>query len=155
MKINRSFLFKAGAVLLLTLIAAVMMIIGRSHVIFLDDKAIEVDGVSVPAKYSIYISVNGSKPQEIFARERAQEKIMGQKMKIDLTYINKKNSFDEIKFSYKAKVPYSMDTVIVNLPLLIEGYDQSKWMTEYVIEQKIEETSEPVITDEFSMDNNF
>lgn len=152
MKIKRQTCFAIGAILLLIGIAALMFVIGRGHILYIDDKTIDMNGTSVNAKYHIEVSVNGAKSQEIAARERIQEKVMGQNLKIELKIQDTKRSLEEKEMTIKCKIPYNYDTAVISLPLLIEGYDQSEWMTEFVqVPTSAEKTEEVVVTDDFSM----
>ena len=49
MKSRRQLLFRAGALLIVLLIAAAMFVIGRGHTVYFDNKTIEVNGQTYEA----------------------------------------------------------------------------------------------------------
>ena len=50
---TRRILFRVAAVAILVAIAAVMMIVGRGHTVYLDNKNMEYEGESYSAPYKV------------------------------------------------------------------------------------------------------
>ena len=145
MKISKSMLYKILTVVAILILAAVMMIIGRGHTIYLDNKAMD----SYSAYYRTDIDVKNNEVQKLSARERGSATFMGQSVKITVTYMETKNSQKQTE-TFKIKVPYGWDGIIINLPALIHGEPKSAYMTQF-IETPVEpsKAEEVVVTDEF------
>ena len=58
---TRRLLFRLGTLLILLAIAACMMVVGRGHTVYLDNKTLEYNGQSYPALYKIEIEKDGEK----------------------------------------------------------------------------------------------
>ena len=54
---KRSLLFRIGAIAVLVLIAACMMVVGRGHTVYFDNKAIEYQGKIYEAPYKVTVTV--------------------------------------------------------------------------------------------------
>ncbi len=153
MKMTRSLLFKLGAIAVLLIIGAVMMVIGRGHSIYLDDKTFESGGIKYDALYRVDVSVEGSpeEPQNLYARERVVYTKMGQTATINIQYMEAKGG-EKKPLTVKIRIPYSMDGVVINLPALIAGEGPEVYMSEFVTVPDVSTPdSDVVITDEFSM----
>lgn len=152
---NRQFFFRLGTIIFLIALGVVMFIIGRGHNLYFDDKTTEINGTSVPALYKVVVDVKGNETQKLYARERVGAKIMGQTFTLNLKVTEVKNG-EEKELSYRISVPHSLDGVVINIPLLVAGYDQSDWMTEFVsLATSSTAEDEVVVTDEFSMSEGF
>ena len=147
MKISKSMLYKILTVAAILILAAVMMIIGRGHTIYLDNKAL--DNPSYSAYYRTDVDVKNNEVQKLSARERGSATFMGQSVKVTVTYMETKNSQKQTA-TFKIKVPYGWDGIIINLPALIHGEPKSVYMSQF-IETPVETSSaeEVVVTDEF------
>lgn len=147
MKISKSTLYKILTVVAILILAAVMMIIGRGHTIYLDNKAL--DNPSYSAYYRTDVDVKNNEVQKLSARERGSATFMGQSVKVTVTYMETKNSQKQTE-TFKIKVPYGWDGIIINLPALIHGEPKSVYMSQF-IETPVETSSaeEVVVTDEF------
>lgn len=147
MKISKSTLYKILTVVAILILAAVMMIIGRGHTIYLDNKAL--DNPSYSAYYRTDVDVKNNEIQKLSARERGSATFMGQSVKVTVTYMETKNSQKQTE-TFKIKVPYGWDGIIINLPALIHGEPKSVYMSQF-IETPVETSSaeEVVVTDEF------
>ena len=153
MKISRTTWFRIAAVAFILLLAGLMMIIGRGHTIYLDDKTLEKDGKTWQALYRIDASVAGStqEPQTLYARERVLFTVMGQKATLHLQYMEAKGG-DKVPVDVSIRIPYGMDGVIVNLPALLAGESQDVFMSEFITVPDVGDTSaEVVVTDEFAV----
>lgn len=155
MKINRSFWFRAGAIALLVAIAALMIVIGRGHTVYFDNKDIEYNGQTYKAFQEVCIEVKGQNEQFLYPRERGFVNVMGQKCKSDFEILARKGSMAADEYSEVFKLPYSMDGIVINLPAYFAGLPQEVWMTEFVSLATTADSnsSDEIITDEFSMGN--
>lgn len=151
MKVKRQTLFIAGAILLLIGIAAWMMVIGRGHIIYVDNKTIEYNGTEYKAYSLVGVTEKRNPYQEAFARDRIQLKVVGQNLKIDYEASKKSSSIPE-EGVLKVKIPYSWDAVVINLPAYFAGLPQEVWFTEFVQAPSVDlsSSSEEIVLDEFS-----
>ena len=70
MKTKRTILFRLGAVLLLLIIAGIMMVIGRGHTVYMDNKSIEYNGQTYTTPYKVVVYVDGEQVAKLRDKER-------------------------------------------------------------------------------------
>ncbi len=128
---KRRLIFRLGAVLLLIAIAACMMVIGRGHTVYIDNKTLEYDGQTYKAYYRAVVYVNGEKLSKLAARERGMTTNIGQSFSMTVGIIEEKGQ-DEKPIDITLKLPYNMDGIIINIPGYLAGLPQEAWMTEFV-----------------------
>ncbi len=152
MKNKRQFLFRLGAVVLLLAIAAVMMVIGRGHSIYLDNKALEFEGTTYETPYKVVVFVDGQQVAKLYDNERGAAVCIGQKFEMTLEITQEKGG-EEVTSEHKIKLPYNMDGVIINLPGYLAGLPQEAYISEFVpaVEEVDVSTEEIPAGDEFSM----
>ena len=66
MRAKRTILFRIGAILLLLVIAGIMMVIGRGHTVYIDNKSIDYNGQTYTTPYKVcllYTSVFSPKAE--------------------------------------------------------------------------------------------
>lgn len=148
---KRALIFRLGSVLLLIIIAIVMMIIGRGHNIYLDNKTFEYEGNEYQAPYLIVAEAKNNEAQEAFKRDRVALTCMGPKIKINFTIQDVKNG-DKKTATVVFKIPFSLDDVVINLPAYFSGLPEDVWMTEFVSLATTDDASayEEVVLDEFA-----
>ena len=146
----RKILFRVGTVLILIAISICMMIIGRGHSIYFDNKNLEYNGTKYEAIRRINVNVGGEQVAKLSKKERGTATFMGQKFTFDIEIIREKDGPSEFK-TFKVEVPYNMDGIVVNLIGMIEDLPQEAWMTEFVPAVVEEETDENIVIDEFEM----
>ena len=145
----RKILFRAGAIVLLLILAAVMMIVGRGHTIYFDNKNLEYNGEKYEAVRRINVFVNGEQAAKLGKKERGMATNMGQRFHFEIEVIREKDGPSE-NYSYDLNLPYGIDGVIVNLPGLMAGLPQEAWMSEFIPAPPAEdEEEEEIPTDEF------
>lgn len=145
----RRFLFRAGAVLLLLLIAGLMFIIGRGHTIYLDNKTVEYNGQSYDSPYKVVVKVGGEQVAKLYAKERGKTINIGQKFSMDLEITETKGGSEETT-SITLRLPYNMDGIIVNLPALLAGLPEDAYLSEFIT-VPVDEVIEEPVTDEFGL----
>ncbi len=126
-KVNKTLLYRIGVVLLLVIIAVIMIFIGRKHIIYVDNKTLD----DVSALYKIEVSVKNNDTKKLYQRERGEITIMGQKAKLNLVVTDKKGG-SERELTYTLHIPFKKDAVVVNIPAMLKGLDESIWMTDFV-----------------------
>ena len=139
---KRALLFRLGAVLLLLVIAACMMVIGRGHTVYLDNKTLEYEGNTYKAPYKITVFVRGEQVAKLYAKERGSATNIGQNYAMTLRVMQEKGG-DEVEYSFQMKLPYKLDGVVVNLPGLLANLPQEAIQSEFV----------PIVTEASSADD--
>ena len=127
----RRILFRLGTVLVLVAIAACMMVIGRGHTMYFDNKKLEYEGGEVDAVRRINVFVDGEQVAKLSAKERGMATFTGQTLKFNIEVVREKGADPEL-YDYSVKVPYGEDGLVINLPALIEGLPQETYMTVFV-----------------------
>ena len=140
----RKILFRVGTVVLLVAIAACMMVIGRGHTLYFDNKKLEYQGQSYDAIRRINVFVGDEQVAKLSKKERGMASFTGQSFKFRIEVIREKGGDSEF-FDFDVKVPYGQDGVVVNLIGMIEGLPEEAWMSEFVpvaVEEPEEEAPE-------------
>lgn len=146
---KKTFLIRILAVVLLIAIAGVMMIIGRGHAIYLDNKDVEYDGTTYEAPYKVEVFVKGESKAKLHANERGAADWMGQNFKMTVEITEKKNG-ESVTRDLNVKLPYDMDGIILNIPALLEGLPEEAYLDEFIPTPTEEEMGdEEINTDEF------
>ena len=139
----RSLVIRIVSVLVLLALGAVMMVVGRGHTAYFDNKNLNLEGTSYEAVRRINVTVGGEQAAKLSKKERGMATFLGQKLSFGLEVIREKGGESEF-LDYTISVPYGMDGVVINLPALIAGAGQDVWMTEFVpIPTVEEEDAEP------------
>ena len=131
MKNRRRFFFRLGAIVLLAAIAACMMVIGRGHTVYIDNKSLEYEGETYAPYYRATVYVNGERVSKLQPKERASATNIGQSFSMTLELIKDKDGETET-VDIALKLPYNMDGIIVNIPGYMAGLPQDAWMSEFV-----------------------
>ncbi len=150
MKNKKSFLFKAGTIIILLAIAVIMMIVGRGHTVYLDNKAIDYDGKTYESPYKVVVNVGGTKVAKLYDNERGMATCIGQRFTMDLEITQKKGG-DKVNSTYTINLPYSMDGIVIDLPAFLAGLPENVYLSQFVSAVAAEETQEEVVTDEFGL----
>lgn len=149
---NKRRLFFGGiTILLLVAIAACMMVIGRGHTMYFDNKKLEYEGKTVDTIRRINVNVNGEQVAKLSAKDRGMATFTGQTLKFNLEVIRQKGGESEF-YDYTVKIPYGQDGMVLNLPAMIEGLPEEAYATVFVPQVVEEEEDEEIVTDEFGMD---
>lgn len=149
---GKTLLIRLAAVALCVVLGAVMMVVGRGHTIYLDNKTLEdYQGQEYKSFEKVVISVKGEEEIKLAKRERDMATCMGQSFHMTVEIIEKKGEEPRVE-EIDLKLPYSMDGIIVNLPALLAGLPEEAWMTEFIPAPSLEDSSEePSIGGEFGM----
>ena len=128
---TRKILFRVGAIVILLVIAGVMMIIGRGHTVYLDNKTLEYEGQTYPALNKVTIYVNGERIAKLAKRERGSSTCIGQTFTMTMEIVKEKGD-DPVTKTVSIKLPYDLDGIVINLPGYLEGLSEEAYMTEFV-----------------------
>ncbi len=129
-----------------------MMVIGRGHTVYFENRGMEYGGESYQAPYKVTVNVKGEQAAKLYDKERGMTTWLGQNFKMDLVVVQEKGGAENA-YSVALKLPYSVDGIIVNLPALLAGLPQDAWFSEFVPTPSAEEDEEEVNPDEFSGDD--
>ncbi len=140
----KKLLFRVGAVVVVLAIAAVMMVIGRGHTVYLDNKTLEYNGTEYKAYYKIEVSTkNMDKTAKLMARDRGMSTWIGQDFHMDLVVTEKEGDAPR-SFQVNLSLPYGMDNPIINLPALLAGQDEEVWLDEFIPTPSTEDLTDDV-----------
>ena len=128
---TRKILFRTGAVVILLAIAGIMMIIGRGHTVYLDNKTLEHDGQTCTALNKVTIYVNGERVAKLAKRERGSAICIGQTFTMTMEIVKEKGD-DPVTKTVSIKLPYDLDGIVINLPGYLEGLPEEAYMSEFV-----------------------
>ena len=151
---TRRLMFQIGTVLLLLVIAACMMVIGRGHTVYFDNKTLEYDGTTYDAPYKVTVYVGGEQAAKLNAKELGMATTIGQNFEMELKIMEVKGG-DETRETYQLKLPRSIDGIVVNLPGFLAGLPEEAWMSEFVpiVPESSSEEEEVPGGDEFEMED--
>ena len=151
---TRRLLFQIGSVLILLAIAACMMVIGRGHTVYFDNKKLEYEGTTYEPPYKVTVYVGGEQVAKLNAKERGMATTIGQNFEMELKIMEVKGG-DETRETYRFKLPRNLDGIVVNLPGYLAGLPEEAWMSEFVpvaTESSAEDEEVPG-GDEFEMED--
>lgn len=145
---SRRHLFQLSTVVVLILLGVLMYVIGRQHTILLDNKTLEVGGTSYQAFSVVEVAVDKEEVLELAARDRDKAVVMGQRHTVMLRYADR--FFEEHELTVSFKVPIGQDMVLISLPALAGGADESVWLQNYEPPTAVAppQAEEPVVVDD-------
>jgi hypothetical protein len=147
----RKWMFRLGTVLVLIVIAACMMVIGRGHTVYFDNKKLDYQGQTYDTYRRINVFVNGEQVAKLSAKDRGMASFMGQSFSFDLE-ITKEKGDDPVTNTYHIKVPYGRDGTVLNLPGLLAGLPEEAYTTEFVpVEPEPSPEDEEIVTEDFGI----
>ena len=147
---KRTLFFRIGAIVILLAIAAVMMVIGRGHTVYFDNKKLEYNGETYDTPYKVVVIDGEEQIGKLYDKERAMTTVIGQTL--DITFkITQEKGGDETIVAYRFALPYNMDGIIINLPGLFAGLPEEAYESEFVQTIVEEDVDEEPVTDEFGI----
>ena len=148
---KRRLLFRAGTILALIAIAACMMVIGRGHTMYFDNKKLEYEGQEYDTYRRINVFVNGQQVAKLSAKDRGMATFTGQKLSFEIE-VTKEKGDDPVTYAYTVKVPYGEDGIVLNLPGMIAGLPEEAYTTVFVpVVTEDEAADEEIVIDDFGM----
>lgn len=148
---SRKLIFRAAALLLVLALGAWMMVIGRGHTVYLDNKKLEYEGETYKAPYKVVIKVDGEQVGKLYDKERAMSICIGQSFTMTLEVTEEKGGDETIR-TVSMTLPYNMDGIVLNLPGILNGLPQEAYLSEFVsLATETSGEDEEVVTDEFAM----
>lgn len=129
MKISRKVLLRGAAVIIILAIAVLMFFLGRQHTVLVDNKTIEIDGVTYQALDYAEASVDGMDSKELYPRDRVQFLVMSQSHKLTMTYTD--SNWEEHTIEWKFKTPVPEEMMLLSLPAVLAGLPVEKCLTHF------------------------
>ena len=151
---KRTLFFRLGAIAILLAIAAVMMVIGRGHTVYFDNKKLEVNGETYDTPYKVCVYVGDERVAKLYDKERGVATCIGQTLTVTLEITQQKGGTEEV-YAYNIPIPRKMDNVIINLPGFLAGLPEEAYLSEFIPspdEVAADETDVPS-DDDFGMED--
>ena len=137
-------------------LAAVMMVIGRGHTLYFDNKTIEdYQGQEYKSFERVVVTVKGEEVAKLGKRERGMATWIGQDFKMVLEITEKKGDEPRIE-EISIQLPYGVDGVVINLPAYLAGLPEDAWFSEFVpmVEEEPSEEDLPGEGDGFGLEGD-
>ena len=141
---KKSLLIRAAALAVVVAIAAAMMVIGRGHTLYFDNKTLEdYEGQEYKAFERVVVTVKDEEVAKLGKRERGMATWIGQNFKMTLEITEKKGDEPRIE-EISLELPYNMDGIIINLPAYLAGLPEEAWLSEFIPTPTEESDDEPL-----------
>ena len=141
MKSKKTLVIRVAFVAVLIAICAVMLVIGRGHTVYFDNKTLEYNGQTYEAPYRVVVYIKGEQVAKLYVRERGSQTHIGQNFGMALGVTREKGGEEEI-IEVSQKLPYNMDGVIINLPGYLAGLPEEAYISEFIATPTAEELQE-------------
>ena len=129
---GKTLLIRLAALAVCIAVAAAMMVIGRGHTVYFDNKTLEdYQGQTYKSFEKVVVTVKGEEVAKLAKRERGMSIWIGQNFKMILEVTREKGGEPEIH-EIDLKLPYNVDGIVVNLPALLAGLPEEAWFSEFV-----------------------
>lgn len=148
---NPNFWIRALLVVFVIALALFLAWIGKEHQILLDNNTKEVNGVTYSSLNLVEVQIDDNISLEIPRRTRLDSYVTGQSHTIDVKF---SKGGQEQNISIKFKIPFGENIVLLNIPALVSGADESVWKEKFIPKQIVVE-EEAVVQDDMSMDIEF
>lgn len=149
MNAKRKFLFRAGTIAILLIIAGAMFFVGRGHTVYFDNKALELNGQTYAVPYKVEVTVDGEQVAKLYDKERGKAICIGQNFTMTLGVTKEKGGGEETT-TITLRLPRNMDGIILNLPGLLAGLPEEAYLTEF-ISVPVETEEEEIVTDDLGL----
>ena len=152
MKSKRILLYRLAMILVLVVVAAVMLVIGRGHTVYFDNVSLEYEGTTYETPYKVVVYTGGEEVAKLYDGERGMATCIGQNLDLTLEITQEKGGEEEL-VSVSVPLPYNMDGIIINLSAYLEGLPEEAHLTEFVpaVVPSTEEDEEVVTGDDMMM----
>lgn len=154
---GKTLLIRLAALAVVVAVAAAMMVIGRGHTLYFDNKTIEdYQGQEYKAFERVVVTVKGEEAAKLGKRERGMATWIGQSFKMTLEITEKKGDEPRTE-DISIQLPYGVDGIVINLPAYLAGLPEDAWFSEFVPQAETEpEDDEPLPGegDEFGLEGD-
>ena len=147
----RKLLFRLGTLAVILAIAACMMVIGRGHTVYFDNKKMDYEGQEIGTYRRINVFVNGEQVAKLSAKDRGMATFTGQKFSFEVEATKEKGD-DPVTYKFNITVPYGQDGTVLNLPGMLAELPEEAYTSEFVpVATETTEEDEEIVTDEFGI----
>lgn len=153
---GKTLMIRLATLAVVIAVAAVMMVIGRGHTLYFDNKTIEdYQGQEYKAFERVVVTVKGEEVAKLGKRERGMATWIGQDFKMVLEITEKKGDEPRIE-EISIQLPYGVDGVVINLPAYLAGLPEDAWFSEFVpmVEEEPSEEDLPGEGDGFGLEGD-
>lgn len=149
---GKTLLIRLAALAVCIAVAATMMVIGRGHTIYFDNKTLEgYNGQDYKAFERVVVTVKGEQAAKLGKRERGMATWIGQSFKMTLEITENKGDEPRVQ-EISIQLPYNVDGIVINLPAYLAGLPEDAWFSEFVpMVQEEPEEELPGEGDEFGL----
>ena len=149
---KKRILIRIISLLAVIAVAAWMIVIGRGHTVYLDNKTVVYEGKEYTGPYKVAVNVDGERIAKLYDGERGSTTNIGQSFEMELEITQEKGG-DAKTVRVSMKLPYNLDGIVINLPALLAGLPQDAYLSEFipVAGEEEEPADEEIVTDEFGM----
>lgn len=145
---GKTLVIRLATLAVILAVAAVMMVIGRGHTIYLDNKTVEdYQGQEYKSFERVNITVDGEEVARLQKRERGMATCMGQTFRMTLEITESKGDEPRTE-EVTVELPYSVDGIIINLPAYLAGLPEDAWFSEFVPQAETEPAEDEVLPGE-------
>ena len=128
--LNLSFYVRLGVIVLVILLAVFLYNYGKQHTVYIDNRTIEIDGVSYKALDWAEVSVDGGESEEYSPRTRREATVMRQKHSIHVLYEDE--DFNQFEYDAEFSIPLNETYIVLSLPALVAGLPEEQYLSEFV-----------------------
>ena len=148
---KRRLLFRLAAVAILIAIAACLMVIGRGHTMYFDNKKLEYGDQTLDTYRRINVFVNGEQVAKLSAKDRGMATFTGQKFSFEIEATKEKGD-EPVLCKYNITVPYGQDGTVLNLPGMLAELPEEAYTSEFVpVATESTEEDEEIVTEDFGI----
>jgi len=151
---GKTLLIRIAALAVCVAVAAAMMVFGRGHTLYFDNKTLEdYQGREYKSFERVVVTVKGEEVANLGKRERGMATWMGQNFQMTLEITEQKG--DEPRSEeISIRLPYSVDGIVINLPAYLAGLPEEAWFSEFVpmVEEETGDEELPGAGDEFGLE---
>lgn len=145
---NKSLIYKIVLVLVLVVICFIMIYIGRGHTLYFDNKAMDVNGITINPPYRVKVFVKGKEVANLNDGDRGMAIWIGPKAHIELE-VTKEKGVGKENIKYDVPLPRKYDGVVINLVGLLNNAPYDSYISEFIPLATItSESEEEVVIDD-------
>lgn len=129
----RTLMIRMGVLALILILSVVLFLVGKSHTVLVDNKAVTVGATEVAALKLVEVEVNKLGSLELTPRDRDKFDVTGQKHTVTVTYTD--DRWEEHTIVRTFKVPLMQDMVMIVVPALV-AYPEAAvdvWLENYEV----------------------
>ena len=127
---NLSFYVRLGVIVVVILLAVFLYCFGKQHTVYIDNRTMEIDGVSYRALDWAEVSIDGMDAAEYSPRTRREATVMRQKHTIHVIYEDE--DFNQFEVEGEFSIPLNETRVVLSLPAFVAGLGEDKFITEFI-----------------------